>query len=62
MTDLDPEMCAQVYVDWEYRKIWDSYVLGEFSIVHRTPPFWASRLLPDSGTQCCISIMLRFFV
>jgi hypothetical protein len=27
MTDLDPEMCAQVYVDWEYRKIWDSYVL-----------------------------------
>lgn len=29
MEDLDPEMCAQVYVDWEYRKVWDSYVLGE---------------------------------
>ena len=29
MDDLDPEMCAQVYVDWEYRKVWDTYVLGE---------------------------------
>ena len=28
MADLDPEMCAQVYIDWEYRKKWDSYVLG----------------------------------
>lgn len=28
MADLNPEMCAQVYVDWEYRKVWDSYVLG----------------------------------
>lgn len=26
--DLDPEMSAQVYMDWEYRKKWDSYVLG----------------------------------
>lgn len=29
MDDLDPEMCAQVYVDWEYRKVWDTYVLGQ---------------------------------
>ena len=29
MDDLDPEICAQVYVDWEYRKVWDTYVLGE---------------------------------
>ena len=29
MDDMDPELCAQVYVDWEYRKKWDSYVLGE---------------------------------
>ena len=29
MDDMDPEQCAQVYVDWEYRKKWDSYVLGE---------------------------------
>ena len=27
--DLDPELSAQVYMDWEYRKKWDSYVLGE---------------------------------
>lgn len=26
--DLDPELSAQVYMDWEYRKKWDSYVLG----------------------------------
>ena len=29
MADLDPKLCAQVYVDWEYRKVWDTYVLGE---------------------------------
>ena len=29
MEDLDPELSAQVYVDWEYRKVWDSYVMGE---------------------------------
>ena len=29
MADLDPEICAQVYVDWEYRKVWDTYVLGQ---------------------------------
>lgn len=29
MEDMDPELCAQVYVDWEYRKKWDSYALGE---------------------------------
>ena len=29
MADLDPEACAQVYVDWEYRKAWDTYVLGK---------------------------------
>ena len=29
MDDLDSETCAQVYVDWEYRKVWDSYVLGK---------------------------------
>ena len=28
MADLDPKLCAQVYVDWEYRKVWDTYVLG----------------------------------
>ncbi len=28
MDDLDPETSAQVYVDWEYRKVWDSYVLN----------------------------------
>lgn len=32
MADLDPEMCAQVYVDWEYRKVWDTYVLSELII------------------------------
>ena len=29
MADLDPEICAQVYVDTEYRKKWDSYVLSK---------------------------------
>ena len=29
MADLDPEESAQVYVDWQYRKIWDTYVIGE---------------------------------
>ena len=29
MPDLDPEESARVYVDWEYRKIWDTYVIGE---------------------------------
>ena len=28
MDDLDPEICAMVYLDWQYRKKWDSYVLG----------------------------------
>lgn len=28
MADLDPEISAQVYVDTEYRKKWDTYVLG----------------------------------
>lgn len=32
MEDLDPELCAQVYVDWEYRKKWDSYAIGELTI------------------------------
>lgn len=32
MDDMDPELCAQVYVDWEYRKKWDSYVLGLYSL------------------------------
>ena len=27
--DLDPIVCGNVYVDWEYRKKWDKYVLGE---------------------------------
>ena len=36
MADLNPEMCAQVYVDWEYRKVWDSYVLGERRVTART--------------------------
>lgn len=30
MDDMDPELCAQVYVDWEYRKKWDSYAIGEY--------------------------------
>ena len=30
MDDMDPELCAQVYVDWEYRKKWDSYAIGEW--------------------------------
>ncbi len=29
MDDLDPELCAQVYVDTEYRKKWDTYVMGK---------------------------------
>ncbi len=29
MEDMDPELSAQVYVDWEYRKKWDSYTMGE---------------------------------
>ena len=28
MADLNPETSSQVYVDWEYRKVWDSFVLG----------------------------------
>ncbi|XP_003387507.1 PREDICTED: phosphatidylcholine transfer protein-like [Amphimedon queenslandica] len=27
MADLDPEICAMVYLDWQYRKKWDTYVL-----------------------------------
>ena len=33
MDDMDPELCAQVYVDWEYRKKWDSYAIGEYLLV-----------------------------
>lgn len=29
MNDLDPEICAMVYLDWQYRKKWDTYVLGK---------------------------------
>lgn len=29
MEDLDPEICAMVYLDWEYRKKWDTYVIGK---------------------------------
>ena len=32
--DLDPIVCGNVYVDWEYRKKWDKYVLGELDHVH----------------------------
>ncbi len=28
MSDMDPKLCAQVYVDLEYRKKWDTFVLG----------------------------------
>ena len=34
MADLDPKLCAQVYVDWEYRKVWDTYVLDLHPIKH----------------------------
>lgn len=27
MSDMDPKLCAQVYVDLEYRKKWDTFVL-----------------------------------
>jgi hypothetical protein len=27
MGNLDPEICAMVYLDWQYRKKWDTYVL-----------------------------------
>jgi len=30
MSDLEPEVCAHVYVDIEYRKQWDKTVLGKF--------------------------------
>jgi hypothetical protein len=36
MADLDPEMCAQVYVDWEYRRVWDSYIINLHPIKDRT--------------------------
>jgi hypothetical protein len=29
MADIDPEVFVQVYMDWEYRKAWDHYVLGK---------------------------------
>ena len=32
MTDIDPEVFIQVYMDWEYRKVWDHYVLGKLPI------------------------------
>ena len=28
LEDVSPEVCAQVYLDIEYRKIWDKYVKG----------------------------------
>lgn len=49
MADLDPEVCAQVYVDWEYRKIWDNYVLGQCShypcVLYRISQFCLSNWL-----------------
>ena len=51
MADLDPEMSAQVYVDWEYRKVWDSYVLGELLVVQLSP-FWRGTL-----KMCSVSSM-----
>jgi len=29
---IEPEICAKVYMDLDYRKIWDGYVKGEFFI------------------------------
>ena len=34
MADLDPEVCAQVYVDTIYRKKWDTYAMGTYTHVH----------------------------
>ena len=31
MSDMEPELCAHVYVDIEYRKLWDKSVLGEYA-------------------------------
>jgi len=29
LADVEPEICAQVFVDAEYRKKWDKYMLGK---------------------------------
>ena len=52
MADLDPEVCAQVYVDWEYRKIWDNYVLGQCS--HYPCVLYRMGL----SSQFCLSVYL----
>lgn len=31
LDDVRPDICAQVYMDIEYRKQWDSYVKGEYT-------------------------------
>jgi len=30
LKNVSPEICAQVYMDLEYRKKWDTYVVGMF--------------------------------
>ena len=30
LKNISPEICAQVYMDLEYRKKWDTYVVGMF--------------------------------
>ena len=34
LDDVQPDICAQVYVDNEYRKEWDSYVKGMYVSPH----------------------------
>ena len=29
--DVEPSICAQVYMDLDYRKSWDTYVNGEWT-------------------------------
>ena len=31
LPDVEPEICAQVYLDLDYRSQWDSFVKGVFS-------------------------------
>lgn len=47
--DLDPIICGNVYVDWEYRKTWDKYVLGEPDHVNASVLLIYCRASPNKG-------------
>ena len=43
LKDIEPEICARVYMDLDYRKVWDSYVKGK--LLSFSELFWSRLVL-----------------